>query len=190
MNVRGTTRLFVAAFAMVALFGGNASAQIDLTPYTPVLSASAVGNIVTIAWTSLPGAQGYDLSVGNTPGSGNITQLRFPASAGTSFSVPAPTGTYNLRVRGFLGPIEGPFSNEESVHPGLEPCVPGTTTTVTATPDGNNANVNWTPVPGVSAYRVQWSRFSGSTELEETVATNSVARPCHSTATSSSASSR
>ena len=128
------------------------------------------------AWTSLPGAQGYDLSVGNTPGSGNITQLRFPASAGTSFSIPAPTGTYYLRVRGFLGPIEGPFSNEEAVHPGLEPCVPGTTTTVTATPDGINANVAWTPVPGVSAYRVQWSRFSGITELEETVATNSVTR--------------
>jgi hypothetical protein len=79
-------------------------------------------------------------------------------------------------VRGFLGAIDGPFSNEAEVSPGLQPCVQGTAAVVTAAADNSNAVVNWTAVPGVSGYIVQWSRFTGATELEETVTTNSVTR--------------
>ena len=82
MKVRGTSRLLVAAFTLVALYGASAQAQ-TITP--TVLTASAVGNRVTVAWTALPGAQGYDILVGTTPVGQTIAILRLPASAGTGF---------------------------------------------------------------------------------------------------------
>jgi hypothetical protein len=168
MKVRGTSRLVVTAFALVALSAATAHAQ----TITTTVTASAVGNRVTVAWTAIPFVQGYDILVSGTVNA----VVRLPAAAGTGFVVDAPTGTYNIRVRGFLGALEGPLSDEVSVSPGLQPCVPGTTTTVTATPVQNILNATWTPVPGATAYIVQWSRFSGTTELAETVATNSVSR--------------
>ena len=52
----------------------------------------------------------------------------------------------------------------------MKPCVPGSTTTLTATPEENYVNVSWTAVPGTLRYDIQWSRFAGGTELVEQVA--------------------
>jgi hypothetical protein len=170
MNLRKMARWCAATVALVALFSGEASAQ-----YTPTLTATAAGNSVTIAWTAIAGAQGYELHVGSGPGLSDIATVRsaLPAGFPTRLVVSAPRGRYYLRARAFLGPINGPWSNEAFVSVGFEPCVPGVAPVVTATPDGRFVNLNWTPVAGVTGYAIQYSRFSGGTELVEATTTTS-----------------
>ena len=172
MKVRGIGRLLVAALALVALFSTPAAAQ-----FTPTLTATATGNRVIIDWTPIAGAQGHQLVAGTSPGSANLATVNIPAQFGTHVEVSAPNGTYYLRVRAYLGNITGPFSDEVSVSPGLEACVPGSAAALAATPDSvGGVTVNWTPVPGATAYHVQWSRFSGGTELVEVVSGTSTKR--------------
>jgi hypothetical protein len=164
MKVRGIGRLLVAAWALVGLFSSTAAAQ-----FTPTLTASATGTSVAIDWTPITGAAGYNLVVGFTPGGSELGSLNLPAAFGTSIKVNAPPATYYLRVRAFAAGIFGPFSNEASVSPGLEPCVPGTAPTLGVQTNQSLATVAWTPVPGATSYVVQWSRASGITELAQVV---------------------
>jgi hypothetical protein len=170
MNLRKMARWCAATIALVALFSGEASAQ-----YTPTLTATAAGNSVTIAWTPIVGAQGYELHAGSGPGMSDIAVVRsaLPAGFPTRLVVSAPQGRYYLRARAFLGPINGPWSNEAFVSVGFESCVPGVAPVVTATPEGRYVNLHWTAVPGVTGYAIQWSRFSGGTELVEATTTTS-----------------
>jgi hypothetical protein len=168
MKFSAMHRLVAAAFALVALTSSEAFAQ-----YTPTLSVTATGNSVTIEWTPIAGALGYTLVAGTAAGQADIAIVNLPASV-TRVVVSAPNGAYFLRVRAFAGPLSGPFSNEASVNVGLQPCVPGVAAVVTATPAGSFVDVSWTPVPGAAAYHVQWSRYSGGTELAEVATTTSL----------------
>ncbi len=174
MRVRGITRVLVVAVAFVALvpaFRSDPAAQ-----YTPTLSAVATGNVVVIDWTPIAGAQGYTLVAGTLPGSQNIAVVNIPANLGTHAQVSAPTGTYYLRVRAFLGSLSGPFSNEAVVSPGVQPCEPGSTPTLAVSVANNVTTASWTPVPGAVNYIVQWSRSPGAPELAEAVTGTSTSR--------------
>jgi hypothetical protein len=199
---RTTTGLVAAVVGLLAIFATDASAQ------APTLSATAVGNSVTIQWTPLPGVTGYTIGVGTAPGASNLADVNLPVFV-NRIVVKAPAATYYLRVRGFVGTIVGPNSNEASVtvadQPAPPPCAPiGAPASVTAAASGLGVNVSWAPVAGAAGYQIQWSRQPNTTELVETTTATSVAKhvgfagtfyvrvlaasPCGSTAVSQTAS--
>jgi hypothetical protein len=133
------------------------------------VSASANGSVVTVQWTPVAGATGYQIQVsGSFTGSVNV-----PAAT-TSFVVTPPAGTYNIVIFATAGSVIGPASNTASVTvgggggPGV-PCAPTQAPTVTAAASGMTVSVNWTAVAGTQGYRVEFSRTPGGTELVSTV---------------------
>lgn len=167
MKLTKTTGLVAAVCGLVAFCTADAAAQ------APALSVTANGANVTIQWTAVPGALGYNLQVGTTPGGTEIATVNLPNTI-THISVDAPPNTYYLRVRGLAGNIFGPFSNEASVTvgdtsgPGVTPCgvtAPSISVNVT----GGSVTVNWGAVPGTAGYRIEFSRFPNATELVQTV---------------------
>jgi hypothetical protein len=169
----GITRIVAAALVLLVLSGREASTQAE---YTPTLTVTVTGNTVTIEWTPITGALGYTIVAGTAPGQANIAAVTLPAAIGTRVVVSAPVGTYYLRVRAIAGPFAGPFSDEATVRVGLEPCVPGTAPVASATPQSGYVNVSWSHVPGATAYLLQWSRYSGITELVETSTSTSATK--------------
>jgi hypothetical protein len=170
------SRVVAAAFALVALSASETFAQAE---FTPTLTVTATGNSVEIRWTPISIAPTYELQAASAPGAADIVSVTLPAAllgSAPRIVVTAPNGQYYLRVRAAAGAIKGPWSNEVALSVGLQPCVPGAVPTVAVTVDQNNATVTWTGVPGATAYVVQWSRFTGGTELAETVTATSVTR--------------
>lgn len=140
----------------------------DAAAQAPTLSVSANGATVTINWTSVPGATGYNLVV-----SGSLTaDVNLPASI-TNIVVNAPAGTYTLRVRATAGGLAGPFSNNATVTvgttpgpgPGPGPCQPPAAPSISTAVNGGVVTVSWGAVAGASSYQLQFSRQSGGTEL-------------------------
>lgn len=151
--------VLAAAFALVTVCASEAAAQ------QPSLDVTVIGTTVTVAWSPVAGASSYDVAV-----SGSInTTIQWPASS-TRIVVAAPAGTYVVRVRGRAGAAEGPYSEPRTVTVGpTGPCgqIGGLTATTSST--GPSVQVNWTATPGALGYRVEFSRFAGSTELTRTV---------------------
>ena len=154
MKLTKTTGLVVVA--CVALFAGEAAAQT-----TPTLTSTVNGSSVRLDWTAVAGATLYELEVtGSLAGN-----FQLPT---TFVQVTAPAGTYNVRVRGRAGATIGPYSNVVVVTvggaPAPGPCQP-TAPNVTTAVNGGVVNVTWGAVPGATGYSVQFSRYSGGTEL-------------------------
>jgi len=141
-----------------------ASAQ---SQYQPVLNVTAAGSSVTIQWTPIAGAQGYNIQVGTAAGASNIGSINLPSLI-TRIVVAAPTGTYFLRVRAFAGSLLGPFSNEASITVGTS-CVPPPAPTASAAVTGANVTVNWNAVTNVLGYRVEFGQTPGTTALVQNV---------------------
>ncbi len=167
MKLMKTAGLMVAAFGLVAVMSGEARAQ------APTLTASANGVTVTIEWTALAGATSYTLGVGSSAGSSNIASVNLPTFV-TRIVVNAPLGTYFMRVRGNLGTVAGPNSNEATVTvgaapppPGPGPCAAPAAPVVTAAVAGGAVTLSWPAVAGATSYTIQWSRAPGGTELQE-----------------------
>jgi len=161
MKLLKTASVCTLALITVVATEGIASAQI-----TPQLAVDVVNNTVTLQWTGLPLAEGYTLVVGAAPGGSDLV-MNVPATI-TGGSLQAPNGQYWVRVRGYLGNLAGPFSNEvHVVVPNLGPCVAPAAPVVTPVVEGGNVTLHWAPIPGALGYQVQWSRFSGGTELVE-----------------------
>ena len=155
MKLTKTTGM--VAVALLALCAVEAAAQ------APALTVTANGPTVTINWTAVPGATGYNLVV-----SGALTaDVNLPASV-TNIVVNAPAGTYNLAVRATAAGQAGPFSNTASATvggaPAPPPCQP-TAPSITTAVNGGVVTVSWGAVPGATGYAVQFSRFAGGTEL-------------------------
>src|SRR6478735_6223178 len=77
-----------------------ASAQV---PAAPVLNPATVsGNLVRISWNAVAGAYSYRIEAAVTPGP---PQAAYEIGPATGFTLPAPPGTYYLRVlaRGLAG---------------------------------------------------------------------------------------
>src|SRR5688500_1680676 len=93
MNWIKLTRVAAAVLTLSTCWAADAAAQ------APVLSASANGQSVSIEWTSLAGALGYNIQAGTAVGASDVASVNLPASI-TRIVVTAPVGTYYLRVRG------------------------------------------------------------------------------------------
>ena len=164
MKLLKTAKVCALALATVVATEGVASAQT-----TPNLAVNVVNNTVSLQWTPLPLAQGYQVVVGSGPGGSDIGMLPVPATiTGGTLPFHVPDGQYWVRVRGVAGNQVGEFSNEVLVVvPNLAPCVSPSAPTVVPVVEGGNVTLHWAPVPGALGYQVQWSRFSGGTELTE-----------------------
>jgi hypothetical protein len=162
----------VAVVASVAML--TTSRALAQAEYTPSLSVTANGNVVTISWSAIAQAEGYELIAGFAPG-GSDVGITVPASAGTYHVISAPSGTYFLRVRAGAGALRGPFSNEVRVDVNTAPPVPCGTPDVpqiSTVVQGPNVTVSWPLVPGATAYQLQFSRTPGATELVVNTTTN------------------
>lgn len=73
------------------------------------LQAEVSGRTVTLSWPAVPGASGYVVEAGSSPGAWNLASLPV---GGTSVPVTAPPGTYYVRVRPWNPCGSGPWSNE------------------------------------------------------------------------------
>lgn len=162
MKLIKTAGLVAVTCSIIALGAHRAEAQ---PPYTPVLTVTANGSLVTIQWTGVAEALGYNLQAGTGPGLANIASVSLPASI-TSIAVNAPNGTYFLRVRATAGALAGPFSNEASVTVGLPPCTtPPGAPTAAAVVTGPVVTINWGLVADASTYRVEFGLTPGASEL-------------------------
>jgi hypothetical protein len=164
MELKKTTGPVLVALGLLALSAGEAAAQ------APTLTYTVSGTSVTIQWSDVPGATGYDLFV-----TGAISgQFQLPAT--TLVRVIAPPGTYNVQVRGRVGTVQGPLSNQVTIvvgavaPPPSPTCGASPSPSVTATTNASSVTVNWSAVAGATGYVVQFSRFSGGTELVQNVA--------------------
>ena len=160
MKLTKTTGL--VAVALLALCAREAAAQ------APALTSTVNGSSVRLDWTAVAGATSYELDVTGS--------LVVTAQIPTLFvQVNAPAGTYTVRVRGRNGATAGPYSNTVTVTvggaPAPGPCQP-TAPAATASVNGGVVTVNWGAVPGATGYVVQFSRFSGGTELSQATAQN------------------
>lgn len=167
--------LVAVAVSILALSARQAEAQ---PPYTPTLTVTVNGNIVSIQWTPVNEAQGYTVQAGYAPGSPLIS-VNVPAGTTGGVINPAPNGVYYLRVRAYAGPYPGPWSNEvEAVVPnggGGGPCTdPPPAPNVVAQVNGPVVNIGWNAIPGAIGYQVQYSRTPGTTELAQNVGAGGV----------------
>ena len=80
-------------------------------PSAPGTLTSAVsGSVVSLSWGAATGATSYVIDAGSVSGAADIGS--FPMGGATSFSGPAPPGTYFVRIRGVNAAGAGPPSNE------------------------------------------------------------------------------
>jgi hypothetical protein len=131
----------VLAAALVLLSSATALAQ------QPTLAANVYGSLVTVQWTSIPGALAYDVEV-----SGSLTGGMTVAAQPTSYTLNAPPGTYTLRIRARAGGIVGPFSNVVTITVGGAAPAPGPSVpppTGNRTPDPPPGSI--LPLPGYGA---------------------------------------
>jgi hypothetical protein len=158
--------VLAAVVAVIGVAAPEASAQ------TPTLTASVNGPNLTVQWTGIPGAAGYEVEVGGAF-TGNVV---VPASV-TFFQVTPPAGTYTIRVRGVAPGIAGPFSATQTITIGSAPapgpgCQPPAQPGVNVTVTGGTVTISWTPVPGAVGYRLDFSRTPGGTELVQNIPAN------------------
>lgn len=160
------------AVSLVALCAEQAAAQ---PPYTPTLSVAVNGSSATIQWTRVNEAEGYTIQAGYAPGTPLLTH-NVPASilGGTLNGI--PDGVYYLRVRAYAGALAGPWSNEvQAVVAAAAGCTQPPTLMASAEVNGPMVTIGWSGVPGAVGYQVQYSRYSGITELAQNVGPGALA---------------
>jgi len=160
------TGLALVVCALLGFAARDAAAQ---APFQPFLTVTANGSTVTIQWTPIVEALGYNIQVGTSAGASNIGSVNLPNIV-TRIVVKAPDGTYFLRVRALAGPLSGPFSNEASITvSSAGGCTPPSAPAATASVTGPSVTISWGAVANIDAYRVEFSRTPGITELAQNV---------------------
>lgn len=159
------SKLSVLVPLALALFVSAREAAAQATTVT----ASANGSVVTVSWTAVPGATGYQISV-----TGSFTGVVNVPGSTTSFVVTPPAGTYNVTIFATAGSQVGPASNTATVTVGggggsPTPCAPPAASAVTASVQGLVVSLSWTAVAGTQGYRVEFGQFPGGTQLVQTV---------------------
>lgn len=135
------------------------SASAAFAQDTPTLTGSANGLTVSLNWTAVPGATGYDViaSLNGSP-LGSI-----PVGNVTSLTVPVPAGVYSVSVRGTAGAVTGPASNAITLTAALTP--PSPPTELTGAVSGNSILLSWNLDPtGVTTVAVQAGSSSGAAD--------------------------
>jgi hypothetical protein len=134
-------------------------------PGPPTLTASAVGNAVTVSWT--PDAAGgaptsYTLYAGSVPGGRDLAAIVLRGT--TTFSANAPTGLYYLTVVARNAYGTSPPSNEVALQAGCvtAPPVPSPLTFTTA---GATVTLWWAAAATAESYVLEAGQSPGSGNL-------------------------
>jgi hypothetical protein len=105
-----------------------------VSPSAPVLTATAIGSMVTLSWTAPATGTGpfsYTLAAGTSPGASNLATAAMGTL--TSIQAPVPSGTYYVRVTA-TNACGATTSNEVVVVVGGSGGTPNLTFTVTPNP--------------------------------------------------------
>jgi hypothetical protein len=131
----------------------------------PTLTGSADGSTVSLSWTAVDGATGYDVLVQVS----GITLAPIPAGGGTSATVPnVPPGTYLIAVRATAGGAQGPLSNVVTVAvTGAPAAPPAAPTNLAASVSNNSVLLSWDlpTTTGLSALILQAGTSLGASDL-------------------------
>jgi hypothetical protein len=148
-----------ASNEVVATIGGNQppigiTGSCDGSREPLQLGASARGSIVEVAWQRAANALGYVVEVGSAPGRRDLGAFNFDANT-TSFSSPAPNGTYVLRVMAITSCGAARTSNDVSVTVGgPAPALPGSPVNLISHVEGRTVTLTWVaPGAGGAATR-------------------------------------
>jgi predicted phage tail protein len=97
VRARNATGVSAPSNAVTLTFPGPCAAAEAPTS----LTASVSGSLVTLAWVAPAGGgtpASYRIEAGSAPGQANLASIDTGGTA-TTFSAPAPPGTYHVRVR-------------------------------------------------------------------------------------------
>jgi fibronectin type 3 domain-containing protein len=164
-RVNGTTYYYVVTAVNL---GGESSesAQASATPEPPAPVAptgvAAVGTdkVVTVTWTSVSGADSYNIYWSTTPGVTKSNGTKIPGQSSPYPHTGRTNGvTYYYVVTAVNGGGESGDSAQASATP--MPGLPAMPTGVTATAGGAKVTVAWSAVTGAASYNVYRSLTSG-----------------------------
>lgn len=139
--------------------GGGAPGQPTVT------SAVASGGVLTVSWTSGPGASPTSHRLDFYSGAALVATVT--AGAATSVGIPLPPGvqgTFGVIVTAFNGAIAGPPSALFTFTIGPA-CTPPASPVVSGGVVGGTASVSWPPVPGATSYIVSAGTVPGGTQF-------------------------
>ncbi|MFB9750279.1 fibronectin type III domain-containing protein [Paenibacillus hodogayensis] len=128
---------------------------------SPVLQAPAAGDgQVTLSWSSVSGAMGYNLYVSTTPGQYG-TEMTTVASSVYEHAVTGLVNgtTYYFVVKAKYDGVNGPSSNERSATP--QAPLPGVPVLKAPVAGNGEAALSWNPVSGAMGYKIYVSTASG-----------------------------
>jgi hypothetical protein len=101
------------------------------------------GATVALRWGSALSASSYAIEAGQAPGSGNLGAI--PVGNTTSFTTPAPLGTYYVRVRAVNRCGVSPASNEVAIVLDGTTALPVTPTGFVGGVNGRTVTFQWAP---------------------------------------------
>jgi hypothetical protein len=156
MELKRSTRLIAAAFALMALTATNAVAQAPTATWQPV------GNGIRVDWTPVPGAAYYEVFVTGAVSAGPI-----PVPT-TYFQVTPPPGTYVVQIRAAAASVVGPLSAPLTIvfTGNSVSCASLSAPTVNVTTDGMNVSVTWNAIAGAAGYLLQVGTTPGATQYQ------------------------
>jgi fibronectin type 3 domain-containing protein len=163
----GTTYYYVVQ-TLTAAGSSAISPQVSATPGVPGVSPAAPTNltatpgnaVVTLTWTAIAGATGYNVKRSTTDG-GPYTQLAAPTSSGYTDSSVINGVTYYYVVSTLTAAGESADSAQVSATPNTQGVAPAAPTNLTATPGNAVVALTWTASAGATGYNVKRATTSG-----------------------------
>jgi hypothetical protein len=143
-------------------------APVRTAPDAPVLSGSAAGNKVSLAWGSAPTgceATTFVVEAGSAPGASNLHVGHMGSTR--TFAATVPNGVYYIRVRGINDLGSSPPSAELVLYVGVTP-VPGAPSGLVATVTGQTVSLSWQPPTSggpVQQYLIEAGTAPGQTGI-------------------------
>ena len=138
----------------------EASATPSAPPVAPTgLTATAGNASVTLSWSVVTGATGYNIYRGTTAGGEGATPVTTVTTLGFTDSGLTNGTTYYYKVAAINSGGPGPMSNEASATP--EPPAPAAPTGLTATPGNASVTLSWTATTGAASYNVYRGTAAG-----------------------------
>ncbi|OGF68079.1 MAG: hypothetical protein A2Y62_19690 [Candidatus Fischerbacteria bacterium RBG_13_37_8] len=138
---------------------------------TPVLTVTTTSMSANLSWTAVPGASSYYVFKGTGTWACDMEKVRIATVTGTSYvdtTLDCHPTAYAVMAVGSTANCFSPMSACAEVTPPY----PGPSN-VTATPTGpGQVTVNWTAVPGATAYNVYRRYTVCGAETESQIATN------------------
>jgi len=123
----------------------STSQSISLAPSTPAnVTATATANSVTVSWTAVTGATGYEVLF-----NGIVHNVAGGTSTLRTFTGLSPGTNHTYQVRAVNAGGASAYSTSRSIM-----TVPATPTNVNATATANSVTVSWTAVTGATSYEV------------------------------------